>query len=315
MATYTTALRADQVPAPVVPSSDAYLESADTMGAPGSPLAPFTSGMTTGLSTMLNKLLVAIENLGRFGGNGIGIASGLSLTFTPGLNCQISAGVAMIGSPVTVPSALTGITMTDNSANYVWLLQSGVPYVATTTTPPAGQALYLGKATAASGVVTNIDTSGVLSIKGGNCVRVTADRGMPKDTPSSAMNLRTITLAGSYDWDGSGHRPQGEPTYEATLTGDLTLDEYDARHLVLTPSGAHRNVRLAANPRADQTTTIVNKSATGGYNVVVKTPDGATTLITLTPGKAMNPQIPVADSSGNLKYPISSTEFTETVYT
>jgi hypothetical protein len=77
----------------------------------------------------------------------------------------------------------------------------------------------------------------------------------------------------------------GTPVNTQTLTGNLTLDQYAAPVQALTPSGANRNVTLPSSPGVADSLRIINKAATGTYNLVVKNLDGST-LVTLTPGQS-----------------------------
>ena len=267
-------------------------------------IADCSDGATTGIlpigvaaftgvlyAERLNELLAMLSLAALFGGNGHGIVTGLSLNTGATLALAVDAGTAMIGAPIQFAGGSI-VVPDDTTYARIWLKQDGTLAYGTSTSPPTATALFLGTVTTAGGVITVADGSGRVEIKSGTLQRRTADLGAPTDAPPAGMSLVTRTNAGFYRWDGGAHNPVGVLVNTQTLTGNLTLDQYAAPVQALTPSGANRNVTLSSAPVLGQMLQIINKAATGGYNLVVKNPDGST-LVTLTPGQSTPPMYPV----------------------
>lgn len=159
------------------------------------------------------------------------------LSIGAGLLLNISAGEAIIGGPVQVAAGTLAVP-NNTQRVWIWMSRSGtLVAVATSTTPPAGQQVLLGSVTTSSGVVTAIDTSGVLYLRGGVLWRQTADSGAPTDTPPSTVSFIARTAGGVYLWDGAGYTTLG-PAYAALSTAlsdaqdDLTLLKLVVKDLI-----------------------------------------------------------------------------------
>lgn len=76
----------------------------------------------------------------------------------------------------------------------------------------------------------------------------------------------------------------GQGVGVATLTGDRTLSGTSAHAQYLTASGANRNVLLPALGPNGAGQWFIIRNAGASNNIVVKTSDGGTTVVTLTPG-------------------------------
>lgn len=178
-------------------------------------VAPNVPGATS-FRKQVNQLGAIADQLGRYGGGVFGIPDGpTKIVLTApgsGLSLGVSAGHAMIGGPVEIPTATT-IAVPDNTARvWIWLLQTGAALTYTTsTTKPAGECCLLGSCVTSGGNITSVDYSGVVYIRGGIGVRGTADDGTPSDTPPSTVNLITQTGFCSYYWDGAVHAQQFIP--------------------------------------------------------------------------------------------------------
>ena len=133
------------------------------------------------------------------------ICQGLGLTYT-GLTATVGVGYCIVQGLVEIAAPVTGVTLTNNAQNYLWVLPAGtIQVVVGSTAAPAAVACYLGCLTTASGAVTDYDTSGVFYKRGGFVWRQTADAGVPADTPSGAIGFLTQTLGGLYLWDGANY--------------------------------------------------------------------------------------------------------------
>lgn len=236
-----TAVPAVQVPAALLnPSVDS----------PTTYQAIIAGDTTVGL-TKHNANCVRSDNLGRYGGGGRAVAAGLELTAGSGLTLNYSAGVILADG--SVYKAGSTLAMTDASQNYVWISQGGtVAAVVGSTTPPAGTQVYLGRVTTAGGVITDIDYSGRVELKGGYLWRKTADAGVPGDTPPAGVKFWHQTAGALYFWDGTAY--QGVPPIAASyvvigahnaLTAERILTAGDG--LALTDGGAGGAATLAVN--------------------------------------------------------------------
>jgi len=292
------------LPLPIAPTQVPAIASCSgtaTTGIMPIGMDDFSQGQTSGVAQMLNQVLAMITLAGLYGGSGHGIVSGLALNTGASLALAVDAGTAMIGAPIQFAGG--SIAVPDNTTYVrIWLKQDGTLAYGTSTAPPDATALFLGTVTTASGVITVADGAGRVEIKAGTLQRRTADLGAPTDAPPAGMSLVTRTNAGFYRWDGVAHNPVGTPVNTQTLTGNLTLDQYAAPVQALTPSGANRNVTLPSSPGVADLLRIINKAATGTYNIVVKNPDGST-LVTLTPGQSTPVMYPlVGGANATPKY-------------
>jgi hypothetical protein len=101
---------------------------------------------------------------------------------------------------------------------WVWLLVTGVLSVTTTTAPPATSCCLIGSCVTSGGIITSVDTSGVLYMKGGSLVRYSADPGIATDSPPASVKFRSVTPFASFDWEGAAYRQ----IYAPSVTADPT---------------------------------------------------------------------------------------------
>ncbi len=201
-------LLASQVPPPRPFITPLYPESAVDSGVPAI-LSSFASSMeSAGVSLGLNNIAIATEMAYRFGGGCYGIGYGLGLTAPGGAFVTVGLGIARIDGPVGqcdvdgAPVDMTyGITL--SATRYWWFNRDGTAEPTSTTTAPSSTSIYLGKVTADGSGITNIDTSGVVYIIDGQAWRWTADLQEPSDSPDAAIRIFTVTLGGTYFWNGS----------------------------------------------------------------------------------------------------------------
>src|SRR5579883_1564672 len=174
--------------------------------------------------TNYNANALQLDLTGRYGGGGWGIAWGLGLQPGSGLTVSVAAGHAMIDGVVEI-AAPTSIAVPDNTARvWIWLRQSGLlTAVPTSLTPPTGACCLLGSVTTSGGVVTGIDLSGVVYLRGGVLLRQTADAGAPSDTPPSSLQLIQITQGGVYWWTGSSYVSLASSFLSYLFCFDVTL--------------------------------------------------------------------------------------------
>ncbi|RYD39797.1 MAG: hypothetical protein EOP83_36225, partial [Verrucomicrobiaceae bacterium] len=137
--------------------------------------------MTAGASDAINGYLRLMTIAAEIGGNGPGIAEGIDVDHSSGLNIDVSPGTAML-SRIVQRAATTIHTLPDNKpAIYIWLLPDGAIYYGfTLTVPNDGDALFLATVATAAGAVNSIDYSGRVSIQDGLRYRRVADSGRPQ---------------------------------------------------------------------------------------------------------------------------------------
>lgn len=128
-----------------------------------------------------------------------------------GLSVVIAAGHLIGDGVIWVTAAITKSSLTDATRNHLWAVFDTVTKAvsisaSTSTTPPAGQVIYLGSALCAAGVVSTVDYSGVAFINQVGVWRVLANAGAPGDSlDASLVGFKTKTAGGIYMWDGSSH--------------------------------------------------------------------------------------------------------------
>jgi len=192
-------------PAVQVFASSVYRNSAmDTTALVG----PNIPGATT-WRKQANQNVAVGDQTARYGAGLIGVPDGptkIVLTVGTGLSLAVSKGHAMIGGPVEIP-ANTTVTVPDNTSRvWIWLLQTGAVLLPTTTTaPPAGECCLIGSCATNAGIVTSVDYSGVMYLRGGIGVRQTNDTGPPADTPPSTVVFIAATQGGYYFWNGAAY--------------------------------------------------------------------------------------------------------------
>ncbi|MDE2103002.1 MAG: hypothetical protein KGL39_37505 [Patescibacteria group bacterium] len=307
----TYALTSGNFPVPVAPP-------APTVG-PGTS-GNFGTGMTVGVSSLLNQLSAIMGGIGQYGGGGYGILSGCVLTNSSGLNVALGTGVVNLNGLVEfVASGAYGYqknvptpyTLADNSTNYVWLTGAGALIAGTTLSVPAGAVLFLATVTTSSGAVTAIDESGSTYWIGGLLLRITADAWAPTDSPPSGVRVYTRTASGVYFWDGLAHKLVPDltkqlpiPYNHQALTGDLTLVANSPNVQALDAGASNRNVNLPDPTLCTPGHHFTIQNIGASNNLVVKNHSG-TTLVTLTPGQSVTTS--AYYSSGTLTWPGSLT--------
>lgn len=199
----TFALLSTDCPAVQVFASSVYRNSAmDTTALVG----PNIPGDVTWRQEANENVAVG-DQTARYGAGLIGVPDGptkITLAIGTGLALAVSKGHAMIGGPVEIAAATTVTVPDATSRVWIWLLQTGgVLLPTTTTTPPAGECCLLGSCATSGGVVTSVDYSGVMYLRGGIGVRQTADAGPPEDTPASTVVFIAATQGGYYFWNGT----------------------------------------------------------------------------------------------------------------
>lgn len=278
--------------------------------------------------TNYNLNIDSLESIGVYQ-LGRGVVSGLTLSAS-GLALSCTSGVVNALSCQTVTS-VTGVTMPDNSTRYVWLTTSttagvttGTLSLSSTTADPGGNAVCLGRAVSASGVVT-LTTYGRVDVMRWTDVRtqklgqnlLVCDHlnqwvGFGK-VPAAAFDFNdTITSAGSGVFSGSvsgtsfsASQHQPDPVNTETLTATKTLVLTDKNIQALTASGASRDCKLPASTSLTYGHWFRIMNVGSSNNIVVKDNSGATTLCTLTPGQYCDIR-PTVDA-GSPDWPNSAT--------
>jgi hypothetical protein len=236
-----TAVPAVQVNTDLPLLADAYASVSGTAPAARS----FSHGDTSTVVPKLNENALRLDLLARYGGASVrAVAAGLALSVPSGLSATVAAGHGLIDGIVEVPTDITGTLLTNGAQNYLWLLQNGtIQNVPGSLTPPAGQAVYLGRITTAAGAATAVNYTGVVRALGGLRYRKTGDPAAPGDTPPAAAFLLGQTAGGLYLWNGTAWVRLGAAAAPPSLTvrsvsAATTLATTDDILLVDTSGGA-----------------------------------------------------------------------------
>ena len=196
-----------------------------------------------------NANAVRLDLLGRYGGGGRCIATGLDLTSGGGLTLNVSPGVIMCDGPVVKKTAFTP-GLRDGAQNYVWFLQTGlVELKADDLTAPTTPGVFLGRVTVAGNVITAIDYSGRLEKRGGHLWRRTNDVGTPNDTPPASVHFFARTAGGVYYWDGVGYQSlggAGSTPPSGTGFRHVTAGSEDAAAKLVETADVHADLKDAA---------------------------------------------------------------------
>lgn len=254
---------------PILPGGSFPLPIAPSAPALGNgSFGPWQSGMAnSGTSTRMNQwAFMAGILLGQYSGGGYGIVgSGLQVTATTGLSFTVSPGIALCDgeiefistSPATGPQVmlLPSYALTiSTGTSYVWIVQAPVASGAlasasiaingTVASPPTNAKILLANVTTVAGSITDVDYSGRCYMQGVP-TRMTGDIGAPSDSPPATWFGLTITLFGTYLWNGTSHLllPPGNQNAVYNFTADtnvtLTQPQFAASMLVLTDTGSH----------------------------------------------------------------------------
>lgn len=141
----------------------------------------------------------------------------LSISATP-LLLKITKGKGICAAEVELAEDYL-LSVPDNTTRvWIWLQQNGVPTKTLDLTAPSTLSILLGNCSTAGGVITSLDTSGVLYVHGGQLIRYSADPGIPTDTPPANLLFRQETAFGSFDWNGTAYLQANIPD----VTGDPT---------------------------------------------------------------------------------------------
>lgn len=212
-------LLASQCPVPVVETAYPLLASSENSTGTSTynrVSRSFAAGDTATVPAKLNRNANALDQAFNFGGGAFAILTGIAISIGSGLNVAVSAGLAAIGGPVEVtaqnlPVAAnhTGSPVADRV--WLWLTQAGALTTTLSTTPPATRCICIGSCTTDASSVTSVDTSGVMTMKGGSPWRETADIGAPTDSPSATLSFFAKTWGGVFEWTGAAYKALYQP--------------------------------------------------------------------------------------------------------
>jgi len=234
-------------------------------------LIPGTSGSGS-LSLPFNANAVRVDLLGRHGGGAVAVCTGLELSWTAGIIFTVTAGAAMIDGPVVLAQNQTGIALTANATNHVWLSAGGTISVRTNLTAPSSLSVYLGRLVTNSTTVLEIDYSGRMILGGGALWRRTSDAGAPTDTPSSSIRFFAHTTGGVYVWNGISYQGGAIDSYTSKVTGSDTTTGYLSSKIV-----AGSNIALSVlNPGAAETLSIALSLGAGSVGTTAIADDAIT---------------------------------------
>lgn len=224
-------LLASQCPPIPMPQSLLSIAAAGSLSAGNAPVAEnIAAGQTTPWTPLQRRNATRQDLTGRHGGGGYAIAMGLTLSApASGLTLTIGSGIAMIDGPVEVESTST-LSIQNNSARaWIWLLQNGTLTSTQTATAPQTACCVLGSVVTIANNITQVDTSGVMYLKGGNLWRQTADTGPPQDSPPASLNFFARTQGGLFYWDGTQYSAIEAQT--ASLVSDMCDAQEDLETL------------------------------------------------------------------------------------
>ena len=211
---------------------------------------------TTNARPKVNEAHTRADLTARFGGGAFALVHGCALSAGAGLILNIATGQAQINGTVTIPSGVT-VSLTDGGRNWIWLSQAGaITVVFVSLTPPAGAQCLLGSALTAAGVISSVDTSGVLELKGGMLKRTTADTTTPGDTPPAQLMFWHFGASAKvWYWNGL--------TYTELSTIATPISIANGGTGATTAAGARANLAVSREQQLIKTVNIGGVTLTG----------------------------------------------------
>lgn len=276
MPALTQTLTAASCPAPMGRNAFLSLQAA-TVSYGNAPVASHILNDTVNLPRF-NRNFAAQDMMGAYGGGIYAVAQGLALSAGTGLTLQVASGTALIDgvvdvSNITTPQTAVATARTivcpNNATRYVWLMQNATLSLTSTTTPPSAYCCYLGRVVTLSGAITGLDTSGVMMLKGGFGIRLTADTAGPLDTPPAYLMFFTKTPTANYLWDGVEHlliggTAGGNPPHPIrTITANSTVVSGDEAIWIDATSGNVTLTLLDATTGPVKVLTVNRRDASG----------------------------------------------------
>ena len=269
--------RADECPAIVVPSA--------LLSPNADPPAPTTwnsiiQGVINDLSTRWNRNATRGDLTGRWGGGGYARTFQLDMSDGGGLTGSIALGQAMIDGPVT-KDAVSSIALTDDIRGFQWLTQAAALPVVNypNLSPPTTRCTYLGSWLTVGSVITEIDYSGVLFLRGGTLWRRTADAGVPTDAPPANLQFYQRSLNGLYWWDGYEYWPVAADTLIRLAAQKLTVPSFSVNYryeLDFSAAGTFADECLTICAVSDEAGPIIsvetNRQTAGRVSLIVYVP-------------------------------------------
>lgn len=248
-------LVASDCPLPIAPG--AFPWPADCYAGTDSPdVAPGLASGDVAMTPKWNDLAARLDLAARAGSGVYALAYGTGiLSAGTGLLIEATGALAAIDGVVAVKAIAPKSVPDDTARVWVWLRQNGTLDITVTTTPPSSKCVLLGSCVTASGLVSSVDTSGVVYCAGGQIWRETADIGPPTDSPPSASRIITRTETGVYLWDGVRH-------------GELVSG---MRAAVAMPADANYTLTMA---QAKASIIEVSGTLTAGRDIVLPLADG-----------------------------------------
>lgn len=258
-------LIASDCPLPIAPGAfpwpaDCYAGADEPDVAPG-----LTSG-DVAMTPKWNQVASMLDLAARTGSGAYALAFGTGvISAGTGLLIETTGAIAAIDGVVAVKAFAPKAVPDDTARVWLWLRQNGTLDHTVTTTPPTSKCVLLGSCVTASGLVTSVDTSGVVYCAGGQVWRETADIGPPTDSPPSSSRIITRTETGVYLWDGVRHGELVSGMRAAvTMPSDAnyTLTMAQAKASIIEVSGSPSTGRNIVLPLADgMMRTVGNKTA------------------------------------------------------
>lgn len=229
-------LTAAQCPALQVPGS--YLDPNTDAPTVAEVLVPGTQAVDPLNGTaLLNRDMVRLDALGRYGGGAWAAGPGLDFANGGGLTLRVNDGVALLDSPRILKGAgalgYSTLPLSDNIYSaldvtvriWIWLSRAGTltPVNNALAAPAGGPWICLGSVRTNGGVIVDWDFSGRLELLGSTLYRRTADTGRPTDTPPATLRFWSETLGGFYLWNGSAYGTVASVTSLPALLDNTSL--------------------------------------------------------------------------------------------
>lgn len=184
-------------------------------------------GETTVVPGKLNENFTKVDLTSAFAACP-GIYSGGTLTNGGGANLNIAAIKALIGGVVEKKTSTVYVVPLASTV-YMYFKQDGTfTHVAGSTTPPAGNVIFIGVVITDGAGITSISDDGVMYIRNGVPFREVGDLGKPADSPAAMAVHICRTQGGTWLWSGAEY---------LHLTEDLPQTKESIAGTVVIPSG------------------------------------------------------------------------------
>lgn len=264
------------VPLVTAPAAGVSIDAAETSTLTSLvSVRPINLGISEDLPLFSNYNAKYLEEVTRLGAVGVyGVLEGFTLTAGSGTVVNIAFGRGI--STASFERAAGSVSVNDNATTFIWAMPDKTIEKRLTAAVVTG-GVYIGSVTTAAGVVTVIDTSGVVYLIGGTAVRYTGDSGAPNDTPTTNRPYLTITLGGAWWWTGTAysrlpHKNATSGRLSKSVAGgsNVTLTGAEAANKIIVLTGALTGNIDVIFPANDASDWIIYNNTTGAFTLTVK---------------------------------------------